>query len=302
MWYLLKIDNRTMKKFISNFQTVQEFNTFSETSECLKPHVSLTKDNGEVHFMQRPETRVVAKFNVTSTSSPTKIGYNEFISGFSAIEIDGVKLPSVVSAYTFSRTGEHIVKYTLTDQTSICEYAFNNCRNITNITVPDSVTSIGDCSFQNCSSLITVTIPSGVTNIGSFAFYASSGLTNIFMLYGVTNISNSTFRDCRSLTTIDIPDSVTTIGKSAFEDCTALTSCSIGSGVTSIGSDAFYYCRKVSDVYCYPNPTNLTWTEDEKNDFKSDGSTACHVYSEYLSAYQSKFGNSVNVTFVGDLT
>jgi len=54
-------------------------------------------------------------------------------------------------------------------------------------------------------------------------------------------------------------------------------------------------------VYCYPNAANLTWDEDGKDDFKADGSTVCHVHADQLSAYQSKFTGTVNVTFVGDL-
>ena len=75
----------------------------------------------------------------------------------------------------------------------------------------------------------------------------------------------------------------------------------IGNNVSEIYADAFYQCTSVNDVYCYPNPANLTWIEDSKDDFKSDGSTLCHVKTEYLAAYQTKFTGVVNVTFVGDL-
>jgi len=75
----------------------------------------------------------------------------------------------------------------------------------------------------------------------------------------------------------------------------------IGNNVEEIGLDAFYNCTSV-DVYCYPNPANLYWDDGEYDDFKSDGSTLCHVKAEYLTEYQSKFGEEVNVTFVGDLT
>ena len=143
------------------------------------------------------ETRVVAKFNVTDTSNPTSI-IGEYVdySLFSAIEIDGVEQPSVVSAYTFSTTGEHTVKYTLTDPTSISDYAFNRCSSLTSIEIPSGITSIGDYAFSDCSGLTSVDIPSGVTSIGDWAF-----------------------EYCYSLTNIDILDSVTTIGQEAFCNC-----------------------------------------------------------------------------------
>jgi hypothetical protein len=112
----------------------------------------------------------VAKFNVTDTTNLTQIGYYEHISGFSAIEIDGVEQPSVVSAYTFSTTGEHTVKYTLTDPTSIGERAFYLCTGLTNCTIGSGVTSIGEYAFGSCYSLTSINIPNSITSIGMQAF------------------------------------------------------------------------------------------------------------------------------------
>ena len=69
-----------------------------------------------------------------------------------------------------------------------------------------------------------------------------------------------------------------------------------------IGADAFHGCTTVANVYCYPYWDNLNWDEADKDDFKQDGSTICHVRPGYLGGYVSKFGNTVNVTFAGDLT
>jgi hypothetical protein len=169
-----------MSLFIKLFNTTAEYDAYTaDTENFILPNVLVVKDNlGTVHY-NPIETRVVAKFNVTDTSNPTPIGYYKYTSGFSAIEIDGVEQPSVVSAYTFSTTGEHTVKYTLTDTTSIGNYAFQSCKGLTSISIPSGVTSIGIYAFSSCSGLTSCTIGSGVTSIGEHAFSFCPGLTSV---------------------------------------------------------------------------------------------------------------------------
>ena len=132
--------------------------------------------------------------------------------------------------------------------TSIGDYAFYYCSNLTSVTIPDSVTSIGDEAFSDCSGLTSIVIPDSVTSIGSYAFRWCSGLTSIVISDSVTSIGSYAFNWCSGLTSIEIPDSVTSIGSYAFGGCEGLTSIVIPDSVTSIGNSAFYSCSKLTSI------------------------------------------------------
>ena len=129
-------------------------------------------------------------------------------------------------------------------------------------------------------------------------------ITSVVVESGVTTAGQAAFYRFENLTSVTLPEGLTGIGVEAFQYCNNLTSITIPSTVTSIGADAFFCLSgssKMTDVYLYPDPANLTWVDGDCNDFKGDKATQCHVLAEHLSAYETKFTGKVNVTFVGDL-
>ena len=165
--------------------------------------------------------------------------------------------------------------------TTIGGEAFYCCRELTSVTIPNSVTSIEYSAFQNCSALTSLNIPSSLTSISSNALQGCSGLTAISVETGnsiydsrdncnalietasntlllgckntiipntVTTIEGNAFYNCQGLTSISIPNGVTTIKGSAFENCSALTSLNIPSSVTSIQASAFRGCTALASI------------------------------------------------------
>jgi len=141
--------------------------------------------------------------------------------------------------------------------TSIGDYAFWECWNLTSVAIPNSVTSIGKSAFSSCG-LTSVTIPNSVTSIGDYAFRYCN-FTSVTIPNSITSIGSSTFEDCSDLTSVTIPNSVTSIGSSAFEGCSSLTSVTIPISVTSIGPKAFKDCSGLTSVTIPNSVTSIDY-------------------------------------------
>ena len=146
--------------------------------------------------------------------------------------------------------------------TSIGDFAFNGCTNLTNVTIPDSVTSIGDRAFERCTRLKSINVDTNNKNYLSIdgilfnkdktrliEYPQASAITEYNIPNSVTSIGDSAFSGCTRLTSVTIPNSVTSIGYWAFNGCTNLTSVTIPDSVTFIDNFAFNGCTSLKDVY-----------------------------------------------------
>lgn len=132
--------------------------------------------------------------------------------------------------------------------TSIVNYAFSECSSLSSIIIGESVTSIGEYCFAKCSSMESITIPNSVTSIGGYCFAECSSLVSITIPNSVTTIGEACFLECSSLLSIDIPQSVTSIGEYCFQNCSSLVSIVIPNSVTSMDDYCLSLCSSLESV------------------------------------------------------
>ena len=171
-------------------------------------------------------------------------------------------------------------------------------KQLTSVSIPNSVTSIGNSAFQN-NQLTSVSIPNSVTSIGNNAFQINQ-LTSVSIPNSVTSIGNYAFSN-NQLTSVSIPNSVTSIGYGAFLN-NQLTSVSIPNSVTSIGDRSFYQ-NKLTSV-SIPNSV----TSIGNNAFQNNQLTSVSIPNSVTSIGNYAFSNNQltsvtipnSVTFIGD--
>ena len=179
--------------------------------------------------------------------------------------------------------------------TTIDESAFAGCREITSVTVPESVTYINRYAFAGCYSLETFNFNaiSCKTYSDDPSLGSSLKLTTVNIGLKVTTIPKGIFRDCSYITSIVIPDNVKIIGPEAFYRCSKLTDISIGNGVKAVGYDAFRDCGNLS----YKTYDNAYYLGNDLNPHvvlmkaKNQSITSCTINENAKVIYSNAFLN-----------
>ena len=212
--------------------------------------------------------------------------------------------------------------------TDISEMAFDGCRGLNSISIPNGVCTIKDYVFMNCDSLRHITIPNSVTSIGVLSFYMCSGLESINIPSSVREIGLKAFLRCYNLKLFNveeanpsycdidgvlyskdtsvlvlvpggmeqliIPKKVKKIAPFAASFCFRLKSVVIPNSVTEIGKFAFSGCRSLTSVVL-PNLITMI----PKDAFSSCRNLTSIVIPQSVNTIgENAFGNCWNLTSI----
>ena len=199
--------------------------------------------------------------------------------------------------YKYNKNTEIRIVVVETGVTSIGNYAFSECHNLTSVVLPDSIDSIGSHVFSDCISLKSILVSEenahyasvdGVlfnkeltkliaypsynrfsfdwdttyqipASVTSIGDYAFEySLLNIMVIPdSVIDIGEGAFMGNHWLTSITIPKSITRISDSTFRYCGSLTSIVIPESVTSIGRSAFESCGSLTSITIPKSVTSI---------------------------------------------
>ena len=210
------------------------------------------------------------------------------------------------------------------NESSLGEYAFNNCFGILSLTINAGFT-VEQYRFPGCNGLTTVNFV-GVGNMADYTistyvntpWYISRSNTISFTIgNGITSIGAYAFKDQLSILASLDGEGVIKIGAHAFDRCTNMTSAIIQEKIVSIGESAFEGCSNLTSLTA---PIGFKW---QVSTFKNTGLTTVNFTGtgamvDYTSEdytftpwYENSANNSPNglifnipetVTGIGDYT
>lgn len=170
------------------------------------------------------------------------------------------------------KTGELIIPEEINGLTvvGISSYAFDSCKELTKVVIPDTVTTIESRAFQVCTKLETIVMSDNITSLGSNAFYNTAFYKNeanwegsilyldnylisakkstsgeVIIKDGTKCMANGLFSGNEKITKVTIPGSLPVISAEAFYNCKALTEVVLSEGVKEIGKNSFWNCPKL---------------------------------------------------------
>ena len=211
-------------------------------------------------------------------------GNFKFVIGTNQIG-NGIAITSEnLAAYGIEITGDVVIPEYVTDDdntrhavTSIGDYAFRDCNEMTSVAIADSVTEIRTGAFVNCSKLSKAAVPNSVRSIGNSAFDGCTSLSSISY--------NGNEYDLSNIVPAFVENGVS-VGSHVFEHsysaqvytwsennstCTATKTCSECHDVVTETADV---STKTTDATCTNEGLN-TYTATFKNsDFETQTKTS----------------------------
>lgn len=184
--------------------------------------------------------------------------------------IDGLPVAAIAGGAfdVFSRRTDPTTVTIPDSVTTIESYTFNECINLTTISIGSGAKSIGPTMFLGCGRLAAINVSSSnpfYTTVDGVLFDKSQttlvacppAKTGIYTIpYGVSSVASRAFFTCFGLTGITIPTTVTNLGDGAFSE-TGITSAKIPSGINAIGTEVFFSCGNLQDVLLPETVTSI---------------------------------------------
>ena len=213
--------------------------------------------------------------------------------------------PSVICC--LQNTAGHI---SIADGTvCIAAQAFENCRSITDVVIPNSVSEIGERAFWGCSKLEHIRLPEGLKEIPTYLLSGCNSLREIQIPESVTDIGAGAFRSCGSVQSVRIPEKVHVLPYQSFENCKGMTDLFLSGDIERFGIDMSDMIARIGEENLNPEQIYRYTHNDFSMDYGSEHTNGyievfskCNAFTIHGPAggHAEEFAKKNNIPFVAE--
>ena len=194
--------------------------------------------------------KVWCYYDVTTTESATALLNNS--TTFSAMEVDGVSVP-LATSFTFSSIGEHLIKFTLSNNTVLGDTGSGTFRSrprLKRIYMPDTVVTVNRLCFYQNSGVTFIRFSPNVETLGEQACYQCTALSQKINLPELKTLGTGAFNTTRITKILSLGE-ITSLLNSTLRSISTLTDLVLPATLTSLADASVYYCSALKRVICY---------------------------------------------------
>lgn len=125
--------------------------------------------------------------------------------------------------------------------------------------IPKEVCCIGERAFENCKYLEDIIMPEGLREIGEYAFSRCCLIKKMILPIFVTNVCNGAFAQCSQLTYVELPETLQALGDCVFSGCYNLKTVVFRGAPPLINDIATVFANAPNDVTIYCNIDDVQW-------------------------------------------
>lgn len=292
------------------------FSTTEYNSNATAGLKSLTLPNSLTYLGERA---------FANQSSLTTVSIGSGLEYFGATAFDGAPVStltissnnqyfSVVGKILYNKNQTELIKALTSNEGTVTipegvkvikEFAFDGCKAVTGISLPNSLEEIEEGAFYQ-TRITDIEFKSGLKRIGDGAF-SMGYLKTVKFAEGLEYIGQSAF-NANDIESLALPNSLKHIGETAFSGSWKLNSLTFGNGLTYLGDRAFYNCKKIVGDIILPGTieylgqglfvnntsiTNITFTSNEN--YVSENGLVMNKDKTEVYAYAPAY-NSTSLT------
>jgi hypothetical protein len=198
-------------------------------------------ESEEMEISQEPAEETEVLEDIATETEPA--GKEKSVEVEESLVLDGASSGTCGKNLTWTLTDEGVFTISgtgkMADYDDASQVPWNEYRErIEKVIVEAGVLSISSYAFQDCENLVEVSLPEGLRAVGGYVFY-NTAIRELTVPGSLTSVTVMAFYGCTKLETLILSEGIESIEMGAFQECSAIQNITFPTTLKSVWAGTF---------------------------------------------------------------